>query len=256
MAHSEDLHQRAKTFQSQQNDVDRRLRIVTQSETSDDAVQKFDHSMESLRKLDVAQGYMELLTEVENLRSIEDPKTMPECTCTELICSTKARRNFQKSPQDALQPYLRLQNLVNALKDAQPAAEDAAPHLIDHVDRTTRTLWKQMKVAFAGEFEVTLKKIQWPGKDLTLDGQLEQEWTNGVRKLLELQKPELEARDSQNAERTKGEEPLVLLPLEVMAKPLELRFKYHFEGDRPTNKLDKVGLDHATCMVSFLTSIA
>ena len=52
--------------------------ILTQSETSDDAVQKFDHSMESLRKLDIAQGYMELLTEVENLRSIEDPKPMPE----------------------------------------------------------------------------------------------------------------------------------------------------------------------------------
>ena len=83
MAHSEDLYQRAKTFQSQQNDVDRRLMIVTQSETSDNAVQKFDHSMESLRKLDVAQEYMELLTEVENLRSIEDPKTMPECTYTE-----------------------------------------------------------------------------------------------------------------------------------------------------------------------------
>ena len=42
--------------------------IVTQSETSDDAVRKFDSSMESLRKLDMAQEYMELLTEVENLR--------------------------------------------------------------------------------------------------------------------------------------------------------------------------------------------
>ena len=113
-----------------------------------------------------------------------------------------------------------------------------------------------MKVAFASEFEVTLKKIEWPGKDLTLDGQLEEKWTDGVRKLLDLQEPELEARDSQNAERMKGEEPLVLLPLEVMAKPLELRFKYHFEGDRPTNKLDKASLDHATCMVSLLTSIA
>lgn len=35
-------------------------------------------------------------------------------------------------------------------------------------------------------------------------------------------------------------ESLVLLPLEVMVRPLELRFRYHFEGDRPTNRLDKV----------------
>lgn len=177
--------------------------------------------MESLQKLDVAKGYMELLAEVEKL-------------------SANARANFKKSPQAALKPYLRLQNLANALKQAQPAAEDAAPHLIDHVDRTARTLWQQMKNAFASDFETTLKKMQWPGKDVTLDGQLEQEWTDGVKKLLELQEPELNARDNQSAEATRREEPLVLLPLEVMAKSLELRFKYHFEGDRPTNRLDKV----------------
>lgn len=220
VAHSNNLHQRVRQFKSQQNDVDRRLMIVTRSETSDDAVQKFDDSMASLRKLDVAKEYMGLLTEVESL-------------------STEARSNFKSSPQNALQPYLRLQNLATALKAAQPAAEGAAPHLIDHVDRTTRTLWKQMKDAFASEFEATLKEMQWPTKDLTLDGQLQQEWVDGVKKLLELQEPELKARDSQTTDSTKGEEPLVLIPLEVMVKPLGLRFKYHFEGDRPTNMLDK-----------------
>ncbi|KAL2039510.1 hypothetical protein N7G274_007782 [Stereocaulon virgatum] len=218
--HSNNLRERAKKFKSQQADIDRRLLIVTRSETSDDAVRKFDASMESLRKLDVAKGYMELLTEVENL-------------------SSEARRNFKVSPKAALQPYLRLQNLVNALKEAQPAAEDAAPHLVDHVDRTARTLWKQMKDAFASDFEATLKKMQWPGKDVTLDGDLEQEWHDGVKKLLELQEPELKARDNQESEKASREEQLVLLPLQVMMKPFELRFKYHFEGDRPTNRLDK-----------------
>ena len=196
---------------------------MTRSETSDDAVQTFDSSMESLRKLDVAQGYIELLTEVENL-------------------SSEARRNFRKSPKAALKPYLRLQNLVNALKEAQPAAEDAAPHLIDHVDQTARTLWKQMKDTFAADFEATLKKMGWPRADISMDESLEQEWNEGVRKLLELQEPELRARDNQDTKRYSIEEPLVLLPLEVMVRPLELRFKYHFEGDRQTNRLDKVNL--------------
>jgi hypothetical protein len=35
-------------------------------------------------------------------------------------------------------------------------------------------------------------------------------------------------------------EPQILLPLEVMVHPLDLRFKYHFSGDKPTNRLDKV----------------
>lgn len=100
-----------------------------------------------------------------------------------------------------------------------------------------------MKDAFASEFEATLKKMQWPRKDVTLDRQLEREWTDGVKKLLELQEPELRARGSQSTNSTGGDEHLVLLPLEVMAKPLELRFKYHFEGDRPTNKLDKASLN-------------
>ena len=177
--------------------------------------------MEDLGKLDVAEGYVELLIEIERL-------------------SAATRANFRKSPQDALQPYLRLQNLANALKEAQPAAEDAAPHLIDHVDRTARTLWTQMKDTFAGDFEVTLKQMQWPNKDLILDGKLEQVWISGVKKLLDLQEPELKARDNPSADIRNRKEPLVLLPLEVMIKSLELRFKYHFEGERPTNRLDKV----------------
>ena len=88
-----------------------------------------------------------------------------------------------------MNPYTKLQDLVAALKEAQPAAEDAAPHLIDHVDRTTRMLWKQMKDTFASEFEETLKKIKWPGKDVSLVGRLEDEWKAGVEKLLNLQEP-------------------------------------------------------------------
>lgn len=102
---------------------------------------------------------------------------------------SEARRNFNVSPQAALNPYLRLQNLVAALKEAQPAAEDAAPHLVDFVDLSAQTLWKQMKEAFSRDFQKTLTKMKWPGKDVTLSGRLETEWTEGVERLLELQEP-------------------------------------------------------------------
>lgn len=46
-----------------------------------------------------------------------------------------------------------------------------------------------MKDAFAREFEDTLTKMKWPGKDVTLSGSLEQKWTAGVEKLLDLQEP-------------------------------------------------------------------
>ncbi|KAL8940207.1 MAG: hypothetical protein Q9211_002379 [Gyalolechia sp. 1 TL-2023] len=242
-SHSFALLQQAQAFKKQQADVDRRLLIVTQSETSDDAIGKFDADIRILQKLDVARSYVELLAHVEDL-------------------SKEARRNFRSSPQAALQPYLRLQKLATALKEAQIAAEDAAPHLVDHVDQTAQKLWKQMKDAFANDFEKVLAKMNWPGKNVKLSGSLEQEWTDGVERLLELQEPYghpiafriipfLVSRDrahsymaepeldAQNDHVQPSEEPIVLLPIEVMVKPLGLRFQYHFSGDRPTNKLDK-----------------
>lgn len=50
-------------------------------------------------------------------------------------------------------------------------------------------LWMQMKDNFASDFETILKKMKWPGKNVTLAGSLEQEWTEGVERLLKLQQP-------------------------------------------------------------------
>ncbi|KAA6408927.1 MAG: hypothetical protein FRX48_07271 [Lasallia pustulata] len=219
-AHSARLLQQADKFNKQQGDIDRRLLIVTQSETSDDAVPRFDTIMEKLQRIDIATGYMSLLKEVDNL-------------------SAEARNNFRTSPQAALKPYVRLKSLAAALKNAQPAAEGAAPHLVDHVERTAATIWRQMKTANAMDFEEILKKMKWPGKDVKMSGGLEQEWAAGAGKLLDLQEPELKARDDRIFGYAGAEEPLVLLPLEVMVRPLELRFRYHFDGDKPTNRLDK-----------------
>lgn len=33
--------------------------------------------------------------------------------------------------------------------------------------------------------------------------------------------------------------PDVLLPFQVLVRPLEMRFRYHFEGDKPTNRMDR-----------------
>lgn len=41
-----------------------------------------------------------------------------------------------------------------------------------------------------------------------------------------------------------------------MIKPLELRFKYHFDGDRPTNKLDKVREKFFEVGLVYLTRLA
>ncbi len=58
----------AESFHRKQADIDRKISIITRSETSDDAVRNFDSSMEKLKRLDIAKSYVELLTEVDKLR--------------------------------------------------------------------------------------------------------------------------------------------------------------------------------------------
>lgn len=62
------IQEKAQAFKKQQGDIDRRLAQITRSETTDDAVRQFDSAMEQLRRLDMANGYLEMLEEVENLR--------------------------------------------------------------------------------------------------------------------------------------------------------------------------------------------
>lgn len=71
------------------------------------------------------------------------------------------------------------------------------------------------------EFESVLKKLKWP--DPTVE--LTQEWSDSFGKLLDLQAPEIIA----------AREPLVLLPMSVLAKSFILQFRYHFFSDKPTN---------------------
>ncbi len=66
--HESTIREQAEQFSKRQADIDRRLLIITQSETSDEAVRRFESSMEKLRRLDIAKGYVELLQEVESLK--------------------------------------------------------------------------------------------------------------------------------------------------------------------------------------------
>ena len=62
------MKHKAAEFQKEQDGIDRRLRIVTGSDVSDDAIRQFEQSMDKLHQLDVANGYVELLQGVDALR--------------------------------------------------------------------------------------------------------------------------------------------------------------------------------------------
>ena len=231
--HTESIRQKAQAFQKEQSDIDRRLLIVTQSETSDEAVDKFEESMGNLRKLDVATGYVALLKEVDDLRS-------------------KCVSQLGKSDEAALAPYKRLQHLMASLQPLQEAAEGAAPHLLDHIARQVHDLRQTIQNSFSSDFETTLKKMSWPKIMDTVPMAIQKEWSTNVGRLLNLQHQELEDREQRSGNLASDNEPPALLPLEVMVRPIEQRFIYHFSGNKPTNRLDKPEyfLSHTTDLLS------
>lgn len=140
-------------------------------------------------------------------------------------------------PSGALKPYTELKQLAIGLKKRSDENEGVAVHLVDYVQRSTDGLWDEMKKRLGEGLRDVLEKAGWPKEGAVVGKVQEKEFREAVEKLLVLQGPELEEGAVEE-----GKEK-VLLPLEVLCRPLELRFRYHFEGDRPTNRVDKVGDD-------------
>ncbi|EPS29938.1 hypothetical protein PDE_04888 [Penicillium oxalicum 114-2] len=216
--HAEATRQRAVAFAAEQADIDRRLKSIAQSETSDEAVRRLEKSMERLRRLEISRGYVRTLKEAEEL-------------------SKRTLFNIKADPRAALEPYTRLRHIVGSLKEAQPAAEGAAPHLINYADKLALASRQDLKRIFGDRLQKTLEDMKWPTRQLNSTGTLLDQWRQDVELLIDLQIPELPARNVLGD--GSGAEPPVLFPLEVMVHPLDLRFKYHFSGDKPTNRLDK-----------------
>ncbi|KAJ5155616.1 hypothetical protein N7492_008419 [Penicillium capsulatum] len=234
--HAEATRKRAEAFSAEQADIDRRLKIITQSETSDEAVRRLETSMEKLQRLELSNGYVELLKEAEQL-------------------SKEAVDSMSSDPRAALKPYAQLRNIVLSLKEAQPAAEGAAPHLIDYTEKLASALREQLKKFFGDRLQKTLDSLKWPTRDLHITDHILSQWRQDAELLIDLQIPyedhpliamhisnsginsELQSRDPLSVQQNL--EAPVLFPLEVMVHPLELRFKYHFSGNKPTNRLDK-----------------
>ena len=65
--------------------------------------------------------------------------------------------------------------------------------------------------------------------------------------LLDLQMPELDGADHSHPK-----PPQVLFPFQALVQPLEMRFRYHFDGAKPSNRLDRPEyfLSHITTLLN------
>ncbi len=194
-------------FERQQLNVQNRLKIVTSSDTPEEATRRLKKPLEKLRKVELAENYIGLLETIESLKH-------------------QARSHLPEDPKEALKPYSKLKQMAMVLPDLQEQAEGAAVHLVRHVQKSADELWVEMKKIMLDEFEAVLKKSKWPEPTSKATA----EWSDSFEKLLDLQMPEIMS----------AREPLVLLPMSVMAKPFMQQFRYHFFSDKPTNHPNQV----------------
>jgi hypothetical protein len=141
-----------------------------------------------------------------------------------------------------------VQKLVVDLKPLQEAAEGAAPHLLNHIQVVVAELRQTIEKAYADNLEGTLQKMNWPKTTDAVPMALLDEWSLNVGRLLDLQRPDLKLRRQASGA---YDDPLVLLPLQVLVRSLEQRFSYHFSGNKPTNRLEKPEyfLSHVTELI-------
>jgi hypothetical protein len=238
--HREKVLHDAQDYQAVQANIDARLLAVTQSDSADDAVRSFEASMARLRNIDLTTGYVELLLEVDRLRSVDKihAELVPafDVVLTRCLYRSNCLQTLQDSSDSTLTAYRKVQQLVVDLQPLQEAAEGAAPHLINHVQVTVKELRHTIEKAYVDNLEATLRKMNWPKATGVVPMALIEEWTLNVGRLLDLQRHDLKLRRQPSGV---YDDPIPLLPLQILVRPLEQRFNYHFSGNKPTNRLEK-----------------
>ncbi|KXH68727.1 RINT-1 family protein [Colletotrichum salicis] len=215
------LAQRIQDFQELQHSIDIRVKIAAASDAPNQAIARLQQPMKKLQTIELAQKYLMLLQDVENLR-------------------TEARSHLPDSPKAALEPYSKLKQLSRRLEERSGPADDAAVHLVNHVRSVADALWDEMKKTMSSELEAVLSKRSWPMVEPS--SEMDDEWLACFEKLLDLQIPEVILSKST----------VSLLSFDVMSRISISEFRFHFLSDKPTSKPDAIG---SHCFPWFLATI-
>ncbi|CAO3570497.1 unnamed protein product [Mortierella alpina] len=170
----------------------------------------------------------------KRVQALEDAKRYIIVLSRTQKLMSESRELLQTSTVQALIPYRSLVDLSNNVKHTV-ASQDTK--LEQYLSASVDGLLQDFKGSLSRKFQSSLDAIGWPKAiaDVStitsdnLDG-----FEASFKELLLLQEPIYGALD-----RSSDKPYPALLTTELMVAPLIMRFKFHFEGKRPTNRLDK-----------------
>ncbi|CEP12104.1 hypothetical protein [Parasitella parasitica] len=177
---------------------------------------------------------LERLVVLENkLKTIDAAKTYIKSLLTEKELSSQALGLVKHEPEKAIIPYKQLIQFEKYINE-QARKYEQYNGLAEHLQKSRIRLYEELDTVLTTDFKQTLDSLSWPTPIKPPYGpQLRpkiKEFEEAFRNLLMLQR---------SSESNNGSKDDILSPISIMLEGLSLRFRFHFETPKPTNRTDK-----------------
>ncbi|KAJ7139717.1 TIP-1 family-domain-containing protein [Mycena epipterygia] len=183
----------------------------------------------NLKELQSVKGYVQI---------IEHALKLSEAACDQIRSSpTTAPFSYANVTE-----YQSLQEFVTKVSDACASVEDGAGkqtlNLVSFLEKIRDKCWADIKGSLSAALLAASERLKWPMPVdyLAASPEDRKSFERAFGDLLKLQNIGEKLRPPNAKERSEKDG---LYPLQALIQPVSLRFKYHFEGTRQTNRMDK-----------------
>ncbi|KAF8322455.1 hypothetical protein DL93DRAFT_2223365 [Clavulina sp. PMI_390] len=156
----------------------------------------------------------------------------------------KSPASGASAPTDAsLQGYVLLHQFVVSVATAcEPSSPREDPlSIVTFLYGLRSRTWREIKSVLFSLLLAAAERIKWPAKVnyLSWPSTERKDFENTFKNLLQLQSFGKRVHESGDVESEDPDGRPGLYPFQALVQPIAARFKFHFEGTRPTNRLDK-----------------
>ncbi|KAG6919592.1 hypothetical protein DXG01_004256 [Tephrocybe rancida] len=182
----------------------------------------------NLKELQSVKGYVQVIEHALNLSE----NSAKQIRSLKLSISASSLSEYQ-----ALQAFVA--KVSEACSKVEDGSSDQALNLVLFLETIRDKTWTNIQDTLSGSLSTSAEKIGWPTAVDYPSASAEDRaaFEHTFRNLLKLQswgEKNRTVQPPQTPTKKNG-----LYPLHALVHPISLRFKYHFEGTRQTNRLDK-----------------
>ncbi|RPD81666.1 hypothetical protein L226DRAFT_527933 [Lentinus tigrinus ALCF2SS1-7] len=175
-----------------------------------------------------------------SLKELESVKGYVQIIEHALRLSEAAVQQVRSSSTVSVTEYENLQAFVASVAAACGKVESVASqpdlHILAFLERVVERTWRDIKGTLSTTLLEAAEKLKWPTKVeyASVAPEDRKAFEDAFYNLLKLQTIGEKIRDTSKMKSKEG-----LYPIQTLVQAVALRFKFHFEGTRPTNRLDK-----------------